>query len=173
MYLKFRKKRVKRLKFEVSPKAQFYEIFTVFHEVDLPCRNPSKDNIMYAVLELVNNSLRAQRECNSHESIKVTFEVDAPRLHVEVLDYGGGFDPSHLPYDVSSDPSNVDLNGDVFQQYRNLHNNTRFGMGLYIARKTFDRFDLGFIDSNHIIHPWGEPGIIGTVIRLSLEGERP
>jgi anti-sigma regulatory factor (Ser/Thr protein kinase) len=168
--LRFRGKCLSRLKVSIFTHAHFHEIYTVFNEVVFPFNDAERDTYTYAVLELVNNSLRAHREKNSSRPVEITFRTKSESLLIEVLDYGGGFAPSNLPYDLNQDLRTIDLHNDSFQRYRQIHNNSRFGMGLYIARRAFSGFSIGFIDGAGLVQAWGDPGIIGTRILLTLAG---
>jgi anti-sigma regulatory factor (Ser/Thr protein kinase) len=167
--LNFRKKRAKRLHVMISPRAKFNEIFAVLGEIKFSPPLETQENAMYAVLELVNNSLRAHRETNTLQPIRVIFQGSSEGLHIEVIDKGGGFDPSRLPYDLRDEVSGLDLNGDSFQNYRSIHNNTRFGMGLCIAKRFFHDFQLEFLSHDGEPREWGSKDIGGTRIGLFLK----
>jgi anti-sigma regulatory factor (Ser/Thr protein kinase) len=171
LVLAFREKKLLRLKISIFTHARFQEIYTVFNEIVFPFNQADRETYTYAVLELVNNSLRAHRERSSSQPVEVTFHAKNPRLEVIIEDRGGGFDPSRLPYDLDQDIGLIDLHGEPFQRYRQVHNNTRFGMGLYIAKRAFSGFSLGFIDERGNKLAWGSPEIVGTRILLTLTGE--
>jgi hypothetical protein len=172
-HIDFRNKRIKQLRVNIFPWAKFPDIFNFFEEITFYPEVFSRDNTMYAVLELVNNSLRAMRETNAAEPIGVHFLAKDACLNIDIKDSGGGFDPSRLPYDLDQSAESLDLNGDKFLEYRSTHNNTRFGMGLYIAKRSFHEFQLCFINKNGESRPWGSTDIIGTHIRLSLKAGVP
>lgn len=175
IHIDFRKKKLKRLRLLVSPQAKFSDIFTIFEEIRFFPGEFPRDNVVYALLELVNNSLRAQRETKSLEPILVGFNILGAALQIDIKDQGGGFNPKKLPFDIDSPVANVDINGKTFQEYRKFHKNTRFGMGLYIAKRTFSDFSLAFVDVKGEERTWAEEAaILGTHIRLvhATKGER-
>jgi anti-sigma regulatory factor (Ser/Thr protein kinase) len=166
----FRKKILSRLKISIDTKARFQEIYTVFNEIVFPFNHTDREHYTYAILELVNNSLRAHRERDTSRPVQVSFRINNGNVEIEVLDSGGGFDPSRLPWDLNADVRTVDLHGKAFEDYRRTHGNSRFGMGLYIAKRLFTDFSIGFIDEKGTLLDWGAPGIAGTRIFLLLSG---
>lgn len=57
---------------------------------------------------------------------------------------------------------------DQFSSYRQRHAGSRFGMGIYVAKKTFRDFHLGFVDASSQPCPWFSGKVKGTVIELGL-----
>lgn len=168
--LAFREKNLIRLKISIFIHARFQEIYTVFNEIVFPFNHSERDTYTYAVLELVNNSLRAHREKDSSRPVEVTFRAQSGSIEIAVEDRGGGFDPARLPYDLDQDVSSIDLHGEAFQRYRQKHDNSRFGMGLYIAKRAFTGFSLEFIDEEGELVDWGSSNVAGTRILLTLKG---
>jgi anti-sigma regulatory factor (Ser/Thr protein kinase) len=152
----------------VSPQADFRDIIHTFDAIGIPPTRVSVDNIRFAVLELVNNSLRAHREKGEARDIFIDLSIADHRLFIAIRDFGGGFDPKKLPYDIDADPRSLDIHSSTFQEYQKKNGYKRFGMGIYVAKKTFDDFRLFFLDERDRPVPWTEGRIIGTLISLTL-----
>lgn len=152
----------------VSPKADFRQIIHTFDSIDLPPTRVSVENIRFAILELVNNSLRAHREKSEARDILIDLTVAGGRLCVAIRDFGGGFDPCRLPYDIDADPASLDLHSRPFQEYQQRNGYKRFGMGIFVAKKTFDHFHLQFLDGRDMPSPFVPGLIVGTLITLDL-----
>ncbi len=164
----YRDKAYKKLRIKISPAAKFNTILATINEVSFPGSPVKSEHIVYAVLELINNSLRAHREREETSPITVEFTITDLNLNVDVIDRGGGFNPEYLPFPLEDDPAMVDLHDRRFQDYRRLNDYKRFGMGFYIVRKTFQTFELSFYDHNGNPVSWGQSRILGTRINLSL-----
>jgi anti-sigma regulatory factor (Ser/Thr protein kinase) len=157
----------------VSPKADFRQIIHTFDAIEMPRTRVSVENIRFAILELVNNSLRAHREKGEERDILVSLAVAAGRFSVAVRDFGGGFDPRRLPYDLDADPAGLDLHSAPFEEYQKRNGYKRFGMGIIVARKTFDSFHLQFLDERDMPSPFVLGRIVGTLISLGLATAQP
>ncbi len=155
----------------VSPKADFRQIIHTFDSIDIPRARVSGENIRFAILELVNNSLRAHRERGEARDILVDLTVADGRLSVAIRDFGGGFDPRRLPYDLEADPASLDVHSRPFEEYQKANGYKRFGMGIFVAKKTFDRFHLQFLDERDMPSPFVPGRIVGTLITLDLATE--
>jgi anti-sigma regulatory factor (Ser/Thr protein kinase) len=171
-HLFFRGKRYRKISFIIKRDADFGEILNLlssieFEGVELPLK---AEQIAFAVLELINNSLRAHREKGVEEPVRLRFAGKDSGVHIQVQDWGGGFDTSRLPYDLNTSPEEIDTNADQFQEYRENHGYLRFGIGLYVAKRTFDRFALYFIDEELNEVQWGEDRCRGTQIELEITG---
>ncbi|MCF7928299.1 MAG: ATP-binding protein [Spirochaetales bacterium] len=167
-HILYQGKSTRSLHLRIEPGIPFKTILKTLEQIDFPQTTIRHDHIIYAVLELVNNSLRAHREHEVNEPVHLRFRVDGRALSITIEDRGRGFDPSRLPYDLNEDLSSIDLNNSNFQEYRLQHQYKRFGMGLYVARKTFPTFHLSFIDNRGQERKWdGEETIQGTKIHLS------
>lgn len=153
----------------IDPAEDFREILRTIDSLHFPDFVANPDNLRFAVLELISNSLRAHREISSDDRIRVDFRSRDRHIEIEIRDFGGGFDPACLPYDLAGDPAGVDCNSCAFEEYRVRYENRRFGMGLLVARKTFPGFALRFFDHQHRAVRWGEASILGTLIHLSTE----
>ncbi|HVP18675.1 MAG TPA: ATP-binding protein [Spirochaetia bacterium] len=151
----------------LSPEEDFRDIIRRLENVRIPPTRVSAGSIRFAVLELINNSIRAHREKGEGRDIEVVFIIADGRLSVSVRDFGGGFDPRSLPYDVAADPDAVDLRSAAFEEYQRNSGYKRFGMGLYVARKTFDTFQIMFLDGNGKPRQWEHGSVAGTVINLT------
>jgi anti-sigma regulatory factor (Ser/Thr protein kinase) len=104
------------------------------------------------------------------DPVRLHFAGRDSGIHIRVQDWGGGFDPSSLPYDLEAPTEDIDTNAEQFQEYRENHGYLRFGIGLYVAKRTFDRFTLCFIDEDLNEVRWGENGCKGTQIDLEISG---
>lgn len=155
----------------VNPKADFRQIIHAFDSVELPPARVSGENIRFAILELVNNSLRAHREKGEARDILVDLTVADGRLSVALRDFGGGFDPRRLPYDLEADPASLDVHSRPFEEYQKANGYKRFGMGIFVAKKTFDHFHLQFLDERDMPSPFVAGRIVGTLITLDLATE--
>ena len=154
----------------VSPDADFREVIRTIDAIVIPPVRVSAEHVRFAVLELLNNSVRAHREKGEARSISVDLTAADGGLVVAIRDFGGGFDPRRLPYDLDADPATLDLHTPAFEEYQKRHGYKRFGMGIYVAKKTFDGFRLVFLDAQDRQTPW-QPGVCtGTLITLTVTG---
>jgi len=156
------------IRLAVNPQADFRWVIHAFDAIEIPPTRISPENIRFAILELVNNSLRAHREKGEPRDILVDLTIADERLRVSVRDFGGGFDPGRLPYDLEADPAALDLHSSPFQEYQKKNGYKRFGMGIYVAKKTFDEFRVIFLDEKDTPSPWQPGKTVGTLITLSL-----
>ena len=170
LYIEGRQSRTIRL--TVSPHADFREAIRALGAITIPPTRVSDEHIRFAVLELLNNSIRAHREKGDPRDISIDITVSDGRLVVSIRDYGGGFDPGRLPYDLDADSATLDLRSSRFEEYQRQNGYKRFGMGLYIAKKTFEDFRLVFLDQQDRPTQWAPGQIAGTIITVSL-GTRP
>jgi anti-sigma regulatory factor (Ser/Thr protein kinase) len=165
--------RGRSVRLAVSPRADFRQIIHTFDSIEMPRTRVSVENIRFAILELVNNSLRAHREKGEDRDILVSLTVTGGRLSVAIRDFGGGFDPGRLPYDIDADPARLDLHSSPFEEYQRRNGYTRFGMGIIVAKKTFDSFRLQFLDERDMPSPFVPGRIAGTLITLELTTAAP
>jgi anti-sigma regulatory factor (Ser/Thr protein kinase) len=163
-HLEFEERSSTRIVLHVHPQAAFREVLKVIQAIRLPGFVANEDNVKYAVLELLNNSLRAHREKNVDRSIRTAFQAAAGLLRVSVKDYGGGFDPDSLPYRLDEDASRIDHTGPAFQEYQKRYAYLRFGMGLLVAKRTFTELRVSFFDEAEKPVPWGRGPVWGTLI---------
>jgi anti-sigma regulatory factor (Ser/Thr protein kinase) len=143
------------------------EILEIFGRLHYPDTGQADEQLSFALIELVSNSLRAQKERSALEPIMVRLHVSENSLEVEVLDHGGGFDFSALPFDLDGPVDEIDPMSESLGVYRLSHGYTRCGLGLLSVRKIFQSFKIDLID--HLGHElkWPSPDIAGTRIRLS------
>ena len=168
-FIQFGKKRVRELRFKILPHCKIHQIVPVLNTISFLPPLDRENYISYALLELINNSLRAHREKGIEEPILVKLRAEPSKLQIEVKDRGGGFDPGKLPYNIFEETYPENFNTDPFLQYRRIHQNKRFGMGLLIAKRVFHHFTLQFVDREGRPRPWGDPTIVGTHILADLE----
>ena len=156
------------VRIRISPSSEFRRVIHALDCVEIPRLRVSPENLKFAVLELVNNSVRAHRERSEPRDITVDLTTSHKRLLVAVRDFGGGFDPSRLPYPLDADPSTLDIQSESFQSYQKRNNYKRFGMGIFVAMRTSDRFQLFFLDDNDRPVHWEEGRVAGTLIRMEV-----
>jgi anti-sigma regulatory factor (Ser/Thr protein kinase) len=152
----------------INSNADFNKLLSVLNTIEINGVSMQSEHITYAVLELLNNSMRAHRENNIDKKIRTEFTLSDRTLSIFIQDWGGGFDPSVLPYDLNGDPNDIDMHGQEFQQYREEHGYKRFGIGMLIVKKTFDHFKIYFIDEEMNPVTWDSGKVSGTCIELGL-----
>ena len=165
--MSFRGKICRTFKMNIYPFAEFNEILTQLNEITFIGGRINQEHAMYAVLELINNSLRAHREKSITKPLRLTVTVSPEGLTIVIKDFGGGFNPERLPYDISKPVQDVDTNNESFQQYRERHGYKRFGIGLYVARKTFTKFTLKFFNEKGDFVDYKEHETQGTYIEMT------
>ena len=161
-------KQSRTIRLTVSPHADFRQVIRILGEIRIPPTRVSDEHIRFAILELLNNSIRAHRENNEPRDICVDMTAFDSQLVVAIRDFGGGFDLHKLPYDLAADPSTLDLRSSPFEEYQKKNGYKRFGMGIYVAKKTFDGFRLVFLDSQDRQVSWAPGRVVGTLITLSV-----
>ena len=167
-YLEYRSQKLMSLLLTFSPDEEFRVILDSFKDITYPPISVNPELISFALLELVSNSIRAHRERGVTEAVKVKLSIEDGEFRATVQNSGRGFDPTLLPYDINSKPETVDVMSDSFAAYRQQFGGSRFGMGLYVAKKTFADFRLGFVDGAENPCPWFSGTVKGTKIDLSL-----
>ena len=168
--LALRGRRCRQLRLNIHPAAEYRKVLDVLNSLDLPASVGNPENVKFAVLELISNSLRAHRERRVEERVLTVMRCEDGRLTVTIRDFGGGFDPYSLPYDLEGEVQAVDPNGSRFQEYQKRNKFQRFGMGLLVARRVFPSFSLVFMDAAGRQVRWGEGAVSGTFIRMSTGG---
>jgi anti-sigma regulatory factor (Ser/Thr protein kinase) len=166
----FGERRYKRIRLAIHPEAPFRRVLQVLDDLRLPGFGIDPEHLKYALLEMINNSIRAHKTHLVKERIIVLLRrLESPRSGVQILveDRGPGFDPDTLPYSLTDDPGTIDLNSPIFEEYRKANNYRRFGMGLPMVLRTFDSFDLEFRDENGLSIPWSPGKVRGTRITVS------
>jgi anti-sigma regulatory factor (Ser/Thr protein kinase) len=167
-YLEYRSQRYSTLSLEIDPGTEFRQVVDDFGELRYPPIGVNHDLVGFALLELVSNSIRAHKEHGVDEPVRVTFAATDRELGITVLDSGRGFNPALLPYDIGAPVETVDLMGDAFASYRDRSGGSRFGMGIYSARKIFPRFSIAFVDRSGSRCPWFAGAVRGTRIDLGI-----
>lgn len=127
-----------------------------------------EENGRYALLELLNNSLRAHRTHAVAEKIHVKIVADDDAMRITISDRGRGFDLASLPYDMETPVDEIDTDGVAFQEYREAAQYTRFGMGLLTARRVFSDFVLVFVDAEDGPVEFSSGNVVGTRISLAI-----
>jgi anti-sigma regulatory factor (Ser/Thr protein kinase) len=155
----------------VNPDADFREVIRTLEAIRIPPTRVNNEHIRFAILELLNNSIRAHREKREPRDICVDLGITDGMLVVSIRDFGGGFDPRRLPYDLAADPITLDLHSAPFEAYQKQNGYKRFGMGIYVAKKTFEEFRLAFLDEQDHACPWQPGRVVGTLITLALTVE--
>ena len=169
-YFDFQSRQSDQVTLNIHPDADFREVLQILESIEFPDFAGNVDNIKYAVLELISNSLRAHREKKVDKQVMAVFRAADTRIDVEVKDFGGGFDPKRLPYSLEAPVEKIDQTSDAFEKYQKKHNFLRFGMGLLITKKTFPFFQLVFFDEDEQPVEWGQGSVNGTMIRVSTHG---
>jgi anti-sigma regulatory factor (Ser/Thr protein kinase) len=164
----FRDAQKTALRFLIKPNTPFQEILAYFSEIQYPDTDIADEQINFAILELVSNSLRAHQEKQKGERIMVEFRCEEKTLRVAIQDAGGGFDPAGLPYSFDEPVSSLNMMSPAFESYRERHNYRRFGMGLVAVRRIFPRFSLAFVDNEMNFIDWPSDVIVGTRIDLEM-----
>jgi anti-sigma regulatory factor (Ser/Thr protein kinase) len=156
------------IRLTVSPHADFRQVIRILGEIRIPPTQVNDEHVRFAILELLNNSIRAHREKEESRDILIDMTVADGRLVVAIRDFGGGFDPKRLPYDLDADPTTLDLQSPSFEEYQKRNGYKRFGMGIYVAKKTFTDFRLVFLDTQDRPAPWAAGKVPGTLITLTV-----
>jgi hypothetical protein len=154
-----------KLKVHFSPKLNGADFFKILELVEFPIKESENVLLKYAITEFVTNSTRALNEKNIEKEIIVDFQVAGNFIKIVVIDFAGGFDLSKLPIKINEDLSKVDILSKEFQDYRERHEFSRFGIGLISSRLALDAFHLVFIDEEGNEAQWqGEGSVSGTRI---------
>ena len=120
--------------------------------------------------ELIANAVRASGERGAAEPVAVDVACDGDRVRFRVSDSAGGFDPRRLPYDIFHPDSEIDPTSEAFERYREEHDESRFGLGLLLARRAVEEFRLRFVDHEGNETSWRDDGSVrGTVVSFSMK----
>jgi anti-sigma regulatory factor (Ser/Thr protein kinase) len=166
--LRMNGKQSRTIRLSVAPEADFREVIRTLESITIPPSHVSGEHLRFAILELLNNSIRAHRERSEPRDISIDMTVTDGRLMITIRDFGGGFDTGKLPYDIEEDACRLDLHSSPFAEYQKKNDYKRFGMGIYVAKKTFDEFRLVFLDDKDQPSPWVPGRTVGTRITLSV-----
>ena len=161
-------KQSRTIRLSVNPQADFRQVIRTLDAIVLPPVRVHEEHVRFAVLELLNNSIRAHREKGEQRDISIDLAISDGKLVVTIRDFGGGFDTSKLPYALEDEPSRLDLHSAQFEEYQRRNGFKRFGMGIYVAKKTFDDFRLVFLDHRDQPMSWKQGETAGTLIILSV-----
>ncbi|MDA3851248.1 MAG: ATP-binding protein [Spirochaetaceae bacterium] len=161
-------KRYNHLNINISANAPFNAILNQINQIYIEPIGISQEHISYAILELLNNSLRAHREKHIDKNITVKAQSKGKFVLFIIKDWGGGFDVSELPYDINEEHEKIDVESDQFQLYREKHQYRRFGMGLLSTRRVFQEFEIKFYDGTGQLGPYKKDFTSGTVIKLGV-----
>jgi anti-sigma regulatory factor (Ser/Thr protein kinase) len=161
-------RQTRTVRLSIDPGADFREVVHAVESIGIPPVRVNAEHVRFAILELVNNSVRAHKERGESRSITLDFTAGDGRLVVAVRDFGGGFDPARLPYPLDADPATLDLHSAAFEDYQKRNGYKRFGMGIYVAKKTFDEFRLVFLDPRDRPTAWAPGACAGTLITLAV-----
>lgn len=167
-YVEYRSQRFSTLLLEFDPAEEFRLAVEKLGELHYPSIPVNPDLVSFALLELLSNSIRAHRDRKVLEPVRLDIAVTEEELAFSVIDAGRGFNPALLPYDLNAPPPAVDLMDSNFTEYRERYGGTRFGMGLFVAKKTFPRFSLSFIDREERPCSWFSGSVRGTKIELGI-----
>jgi anti-sigma regulatory factor (Ser/Thr protein kinase) len=161
-------KQSRTIRLSVNPHADFREVIQTLEAIVLPPVRVNEEHVRFAVLELLNNSIRAHKEKGESRDISIDLTISDGKLVVQIRDFGGGFDTAKLPYGLEDDPSRLDLHSEAFEEYQKRNGFKRFGMGIYVAKKTFDDFRLVFLDERDQPMAWTAGKTTGTLITVSV-----
>jgi anti-sigma regulatory factor (Ser/Thr protein kinase) len=161
-------KQSRAIRLSVNPQADFRQVIRTLEAIVFPPVRVQEEHVRFAVLELLNNSIRAHREKGEPRDISIDLVLSEGKLLVKIRDFGGGFDIAKLPYALEEDPLRLDLHSPEFENYRARNGFKRFGMGIYVAKKTFDEFRLLFLDDRDQPMSWRPGETTGTLIVLSV-----
>jgi len=165
-YIEFKKKKYKKLELKIYPTISFQFVLSKMDLINFIGSGIPSEHIVYAVLELLNNSLRAHRKKHIKKPISLEFTTLSEGFEIVIRDWGGGFDLHSLPYNLDAEIDEINIHDEKFEQYRQENNYKKFGLGLYLARKTFPVFELSFFDRNRGRAAWSPGNTAGTEIRL-------
>ncbi len=166
-HIVFEGRKYKKIAFNIATGAPFHEIIKKINSIGFPENTVNEEEIRYAVLELINNSLRAQRQHKIQQDIRTELHLDGSELSVSITDRGPGFNVEILPYSLETPVDEIDTNSRSFQAYREKNHYKHFGMGLLIARRQFPRFKIIFLNSEGTEVPYTPGGVAGTRIEMS------
>ncbi len=152
----------------ISGDAPFHEILKQVNGLTIPESPHDDEHTRYAMLELINNSLRAHREKGIKDVIRTELKVKDDTLEIRIIDKGGGFDFNSLPYNIGESVEEIDTNSGRFQEYREENQYKKFGMGLIVARRLFPVFTVSFYNEEEEDVPYTSTGVVGTRIDMGI-----
>lgn len=152
----------------ISGDAPFHKILKQVNGLTIPDSPHDDEHTRYAMLELINNSIRAHREKGIKDTIRTELYVKDDILEIHIIDRGGGFSIDELPYDMGESVEEIDTNSGRFQEYRENNQYKKFGMGLIVARRLFPVFKINFYNENEYDIPYEPSEVIGTRIEMGI-----
>ncbi len=167
-HIVFQGRKYKRVVMNISGDASFHKILKQVNGLTIPDSPHDDEHTRYAMLELINNSLRAHREKGISDVIRTELYVKEETLDIHIIDRGGGFDVGELPYNIDDTIGDIDTNSGRFQEYRESNQYKKFGMGLIVARRLFPVFNVHFYDENEKDVPYASSGVVGTRIEMGI-----
>ena len=88
--LQMNDKRSRTIRLSVNPRADFRDVIRTLESITLPRVRVSNEHVRFAVLELLNNSIRAHKEKREPRDISIDLTMTDGKLVVTIRDYGGG-----------------------------------------------------------------------------------
>lgn len=167
-HIVFQGRKYKRVIMNISGDAPFHKILKQVNGLTIPDSPHDDEHTRYAMLELINNSIRAHREKGIKEAIRTELYVKDDILEIHIIDRGGGFNISELPYDIDDSVEEIDTNSGKFQEYRENNQYKRFGMGLIVARRLFPVFKINFYNEEESDIPYDSSDVLGTRIEMGI-----
>ena len=119
-YIEFEKKKCQSLTLRISPQTSFQYILARINKINFVGSNHPSEHIIYSILELLNNSLRAHRDRKVEKPILLEINTCSSGFEIQIQDWGGGFDIRSLPYSMNSDPDEIDIHDTEFEKYRQM-----------------------------------------------------
>lgn len=141
-YIVYQGKKYNSLILKINASFPFREIYERIDTLSFPLSSLKDEYLRYALLELLGNSIQVHRKKGIEEEIKLALHHKGERLHIAIIDHGGGFDAAAIPNRMNS------------------------GMGFKLARKLFPVFAINFYDKNGAYIPYTPEGTIGTCIQI-------
>ncbi len=164
----FNEKKCNKVKFKCKSGTSTVHVLEILDKIKFPLPLVEEETLKFLILELLTNSLRASDEIKSAVPVETYIEINGNDLIITVQDGAGGFDTSVLPYEISQEPSHIDILSEDFIKYREQYGFERFGMGLYSVKVWSDKFDLCFVDdAGNCVDYKGAGSVNGT--RISFQ----
>ncbi len=169
-YILYGSRKLKQFTMLFSHKEKPYRIIERVNRINIPFIPLADEYILYALLEILDNSWQAHRNKGITGWIRLILKVQDSNLGITITDQGGGFDITNLPYNWDDNVNDIDTTSDLFKNYRMKHNYRKCGVGLISVRRLFPVFNLSFYDRDGQDVPWSSGGVTGTRVSVLLEG---
>ncbi len=114
----------KSVRIMVRPRCEFPAVLAIFNAMRFPDTGVPDEQISFAILELVSNSMRAHVERGSEDSIVIRLWIKGHLFMATVSDRGGGFDPARLPYSFDAPVASLNVMAPEFIAYRERYDNS-------------------------------------------------